>query len=456
MMPQNNTTDNSARPNYNAKIAIIGGGSLHCVGFMQNLIQHPDALRGCQITLMDIDEERLNLTYTITKKLFERYGVEIQIEQTTSQEEAIEDANFILITFRTGGLQARVLDEKIPPRYNLVGQDTIGAGGFFYALRTAPVIAGIAAEIEKLAPRAFLLNYTSPSNIVTEAIAHYSGIRVIGMEDHPYPETERILKYTSAPPHRPRRIHPRKVGLSHGNWTTAIWRDGENILPEAIQRYEEFLRDNPIMTEENHPFILLANLALQYKAIPSYYMHYYYYSDIVLEYQHKRALTPTEKLIARIPRLIEAYKQEASKDHPDISQLSGVGGDLGLSNFTLSVIHAILDDTGEELVLNVPNNGSINFLADDRVVELPCRVDARGATPLTQKDGGLSIDQRGLIAALAEYEGATARIALWGNRKDAIKALASNPLVWSYSKAEKVYDELAAAHKQYLPERLLK
>ncbi|GLV60174.1 6-phospho-beta-glucosidase [Dictyobacter sp. S3.2.2.5] len=455
MIAQNYLEDNADPPNHHAKIAIIGGGSLHCSGFIQNLIQHPNTLRGCQITLMDIDEERLNLTYTLASKLLQQANTGIQIEKTTSQEEAIEDASFVLITFRTGGMRARVIDEKLPLRHNLIGQDTVGAGGFFYALRTAPVIAGIAAEIEKLAPKAFLLNYTSPSNIVTEAISHASGIRVIGMEDHPYPETDLILQRAGIGAESKKRIHPRKIGLSHGNWTTAIWRDGENILPGAIKWYEDFVQNNPTINEENYPTVLLARLATQYGAIPSYYMHYYYYPDIVLEYQRQRKQTPTEKLIERMPELIATYKKEASNDHPDVSQIMNFPGDLGLSSRALSVMRSILNDTGEEWVLNVPNNGSINFLADDRVVELPCRVDARGATPLTQKDGGLSLDQRGLIAALAEYEGATARVALWGTRKDAIKALAANPLVWSYSKAEKVYDDLAMAHKQYLPQRLL-
>src|ERR1019366_5277668 len=119
------------------------------------------------------------------------------------------------------------------------------------------------------------------------------------------------------------------------------------------------------------------------------------------------------------------------------------------------VLSSIINNTGEEWILNVPNKGSLDFLASDRIVELPCRVDARGAMPFTQADGGLRLDQRGLLSQLAEYEGATAQVALWGTRRDAIKALAANPLVLSYSKAEQVYDEMAAAHKQYLPERLL-
>jgi len=156
--------------------------------------------------------------------------------------------------------------------------------------------------------------------------------------------------------------------------------------------------------------------------------------------------------MAILPQFLTQYRQEAQKEFPDPPALPYIES-FGV--FALDILSSILNNTGEEWILNIPNKGSLNFLADDRVVELPCRVDARGAMPFTQGDGGIKIEQRGLISQLAEYEGATAQVALWGTRRDAIKALAANPLVLSYSKAEQVYDELAAAHRQYLPERLL-
>ena len=157
--------------------------------------------------------------------------------------------------------------------------------------------------------------------------------------------------------------------------------------------------------------------------------------------------------MAMLPEILTHYREEASKDVPQLTKLRGGGG---FGDFALDIVRSILNDTGEEWVLNVPNRGTVDFLANDRIIEAPCRVDARGATPFVQGDGGIALDQRGVICLLSEFEGATAQVALHGTRRDAIKALAANPLVMSYSKAEAVYADLAAAHAQYLPERLVK
>jgi 6-phospho-beta-glucosidase len=208
------------------------------------------------------------------------------------------------------------------------------------------------------------------------------------------------------------------------------------------------------MTQQNYVHEMLIQLPAEYEAIPSHYMHYYYFPEQVLQFLQEKPTSRAEDIMADIPAILAHYREEAQKEVPHLTKMRG--GDGGFGDFALDILLSLLNDSGEEWVLNVPNNGSINFLADDRVVELPCYVDARGATPLIQGDGGISIERRGLITLLAEYEAATARAALWGTRSDAIKALASNPLVMSYSKAEAVYNDLAAAHAQYIPERLQK
>jgi 6-phospho-beta-glucosidase len=416
---------------------------------MSSLAQQAEAFRGCHITLMDINKDRLNLIYTIGTKLLHYAAADITIEKTTNQKTALLGADVVLTTFRTGGMQARLLDEKIPLRHGLIGKETIGAGGFFNALRTVPIIANIALEMEKIAPKAFLLNYTDPSNIVTEAVAHCSGIRVIGMCDDPLHEVQHIAQQAGVDAAPDKRLYARTVGLNHGNWTTAVWRDGIDALPAIITWAEQYAQQE--MTTENYTQVMLTTLTAQYRAIPSHYMHYYYFPERVLAFLQQKPTSPAEDILATLPDVLIHYREEAQKDVPTLTKLPSNGA---FSDFALGILRSLLNDTNEEWVLNVPNNGSINFLANDRVVELPCRVDARGAMPLAQGDGGISIEQRGLLCLLAEYEGATAQAALWGTRRDAIKALAANPLVLSYSKAEAVYNDLAEAHARYLPKRL--
>jgi 6-phospho-beta-glucosidase len=455
-MTMNDTANVShIHPNrtHNAKIAIIGGGSPYCAGLIQSILHKADELRGCHITLMDINKDGLELIYTIGSKLFQHAGVALTLERTTDQEEAVDGADFVLTSFRTGGMSARQLDEKIPLRHGLIGQETVGAGGFFYALRTVPEVAGIAKEMEKVAPKAFLLNYTNPSNIVTEAIAHYSGIRAIGMCDGPVHEIPNFARRAGIEVAPQQRLTMRTVGLNHGNWTTAVWREGEDVLPQIVAWCEDYMKNKPEMTPQNYVEVMLTTLTASYGAIPSHYMHYYYFPEIVLKFLRDKPTSRAEDIMAQLPDILAHYREEAAKDVPHLTK---VRGGSGFGDFALDILSAILNDTGEEWILNVPNNGAINFITNDRVVEVPCRVDARGALPLAQGDGGIEIEQRGLLSLLAEYEGATALAALWGNRQDAIKALAANPLVMSYSKAEAVYNDLAAAQAQYLPERLLR
>jgi 6-phospho-beta-glucosidase len=438
-------TTQKSRPSHHAKIAIIGGGNLYCANFIQSIIHHPETLRGCHITLMDTDEKNLSLVYTMSQQLLHHAGIDLTLDKTTHLEDAIEDSSFVITTLQTGGLEARIHDEKIPLRHGIIGHEAIGPGGFFYALRTVPVMAGIAAKMEKIVPRAFLLNYTTPITTVTEAISHSSGIRIIGINDQPDLTVRHFAHLVGLPTDH---IHPRTVGMSHGNWTTALWHEGADILPHIITWCTEYYHSYPEITQKNYEQFLLAKLISSYKAIPSTSMLYYYFPEIMLDLQKKRATSPAEDLYKNTSRFIQDYQRGSWKNSP-------LPGDIQHGDFTLSVIHSILHDIGEELILNVTNHGAINFLADDHVVELPCHVNARGATPLTQGDGGLDMNQRGLISALAEYEGATARVALWGSRQDAIKALAANPLVMSYNKSEQIYNDLAKVHQQYLPKRFL-
>jgi len=454
-MIETNTVGASDKPHshLNARISILGVSNPYSVGLLKSLLSVSHKLHGCHIVLMDTDEDTLELVYTLGAKMFRHANAELTLERTTVREEALADTDFVLTTFRTGGLEAQRLDEKIPLRHGLIGQETIGAGGFFNALRTIPLVASLAVEMEKVVPHAFLLNYTSPCTIVTEAITHVSGIRTIGLCDGPIHELQEFAQAAgvAAPPGQ--RLSSRTIGLNQTNWTTALWRDGSDVLPQIVAWCADFIEARPEIDISNYAQVMLRTLTAHYGAIPSHHMHYYYFPDTVREFLQHKPTSHAEDIMALLPQLLAQYRVEAQKDVPDPASLPG---NESFSAFAVDVLSSILNNTGEEWILNIPNKGSLNFLADDRVIEIPCRVDARGAMPFTQGDGGIHIEQRGLLCQLAEYEGATAQAALWGTRRDAIKALAANPLVLSYSKAEQVYDELAAAHKRYLPARLLR
>lgn len=453
MIEENPTADSDVPLDHHAaRIAILGAGNPYCIDLIKSLLRMGNKLRDCHIVLMDTDEENLELIYTLGTKLFQHAEVALTLERTTSREEALADTDFVLTTFHTGGIDAQRLDEKISLRHGLIGQKMIGAGGFFSALRTIPLIASVAVEMEKVIPHAFLLNYTSPCNIITEAVAHVSGIRTIGLCDSPGYEIQQIAQAAGVGADPGKRLHSRTVGLNQSNWTTAVWRNGIDVLPQIISWCENFITSQPEMNISSYIQVMIRTLTAHYGAIPSHYMHYYYFPDTALEFLQRKPTSHAEDIIAILPGLLSRYREEAQKAVPDLNAISG---SEGFGAFALDIVSSILNNTGEEWILNVPNNGSLNFLSDDRIVELPCHVDARGAIPFTQGDGGIKIEQRGLISQLAEYEGATAQVALWGTRRDAIKALTANPLVSSYRKAEQIYDDLAAAHKKYLPQRLL-
>lgn len=436
-----------------AKIAIIGGGSAYCAGLLRAFASQARHFRDCHLTLMDIDPQGLELIYTLGRAFFRQADAHLTLERTTLQRAALSDADVVLTSLRTGGLPARYLDEQIPLRHGLIGQETVGVGGFFSALRTIPVIVEIAREMEEVAPHAFLLNYTNPSNLVSEAVTHCSSTRILGLCDGPLHEVAHLAARAGILPATGQRFLQRTVGLNHGNWTTALWQEGRDILPQIVAWCQEWLASSPPMTAENYPFVMQATLTARYGAIPSDYLHYYYFPEQVLQYACQKPTTRAQDIMAMLPEILAHYREEAQKEVP---QLRVVRGGSGFGDFALDIVRSILNNTGEEWILNVPNRGTLDFLPTDRVIEAPCRVDARGASPLAQGDGGLAIEQRGLLCLLSEFEGATARAALSGTRLDAIKALAANPLVMSYSKAEAVYDDLAAAHAPYLPARLLK
>jgi 6-phospho-beta-glucosidase len=357
----------------------------------------------------------------------------------------LRDADAVLTSFRPGGFEARVLDERIPLRHGVIGQETQGPGGFFMALRSIAVMRGIVADIERLAPEAFLINYTNPVNIVSEAVTHHTSIPTISLCEGPLQFPIGIVRAAGLDPGC---LDAVLVGLNHTGWTVRHRYDGGDVMP-LIEAAAERRRRRP--TDDPRADRML-HLAATMGALPSAYLHDYYFREEALAAALAAPTTRAEDIVAEVDDYWRHYEEQAAAAEPALDPARSRGGILELE-LAIDVIDAIFNDTGATWPVNVPNHGSLPGFPDDLVVEVPAVVDASGAHPIEQP--GLPQRVRGLIEQLGEYQALTAQAAWSGGRREAVSALASHPLVVSLSLAERLYDEMAAAHRAHLPARLL-
>jgi len=289
-----------------------------------------------------------------------------------------------------------------------------------------------------------LLNYTNPVNIVAEAITHHSAIPTISLCEGPYYFPRDVARAVGLDP---KRLDSTMIGLNHGCWSVRHLYDGQDFMPVLRQAYERRVEDGA-----DPEALRMVELALAMDSIPADYFQYYYYEQEVLAALQAKPTTRAEDIMARVPDYWAHYRQQAESDAPTLDPTLSRGGLLELE-LAIDVLDAIVNDRREVWPVNVPNRGAIADLPDDMVVEVPGFVDRSGVTPLAQ--GHLPRQVSGLVKHLGEYQALTAEAAWHGTRHQAVQALASNPLVHSFHTAETLYDEMSAALRQYLPDRLL-
>src|SRR2546421_560164 len=341
------------------KLAYIGGGSTRAAGTMASFVHQGENFDGSEVVLIDLDEERLGIVKTIAQKMANARGLDIQFTTTTNRREGLQDCDAVLTSFRSGGFEARYLDESIPLKHGVIGQETQGPGGFFMALRSIHVTRGIVEDMEEACPNARLFNYTNPINIVSEAVTHHTYIPTVSFCEGPIMTNREYVELIGLDPDK---LDAVSIGLNHGSWAIRHLYDGQDFLPLLRNGYERIPR-----TPEMRLELRLVELALEMDSLPSHYFLYYYFKDEMLAELQAKPTTRAQDIMAKVPDYWAHYRQQAASEVPELN---------------------------------------------------PAR---------------------------------------WrGNRRDAIRALASHPLVFSLHKAEAIYDELAAAHRQYLPERLLR
>lgn len=427
------------------KLAYIGGGSTRAPGTMASLIDQGANFQGSEVVLIDLDQERLDLVRTLSEKTARNRGIDLTVTATTDRRAGLEGCDAVLSSFRPGGFEARFLDESIPLKHGVIGQETQGPGGFFMALRSIQVIRGVVEDMEAICPAAWLFNYTNPINIVSEAVTHHSEIRTVSLCEGPIIFPRQVAVDADLDPDR---VDAVMIGLNHGSWTVRHLYDGEDMIPLIREAWER-KRNDPAADPKR---LRLLWLAAAMGTLPAAYFQYYYFRDEILAELRAKPTTRAEDILSSVPDYWTHYREQAASDSPELSPDRSRGGIHELE-LAIDVMDALFNDRGEVWPVNVTNGGAIADFPDDRVVEVPGYVDRHGIRPLTQ--GGLPPQVAGLVRMLGEYQALTAEAAWCGGRREAVQALASNPLVMSLAKAEAIYDEMAAAHRVYLPERLL-
>lgn len=429
------------------KIAVIGGGSSYSPELIDGFLRRAAELPVGELWLADIasGQEKLTVIGNLARRMAARAGHTMEIFTTLERRDALAGADFVVSQLRVGGLAARVNDERFPLKYGVLGQETVGPGGFANALRTVPVVLDIAADIAKLCPQAWLINFTNPSGLVTEALLRHSSVKTIGLCNVPINMVMMAAKLLAADP---ADVAIEFAGLNHLVWGRRITLKGRDVTNLILDK----LADGAALTMNNIPDLkwdteFLKSLGL----VPCPYHRYYYMTDRILAEEQAAAApggpgTRAEQVKAVEEKLFARYRDEALAEKPP--ELAKRGGAY-YSEAAVSLISAIHNDKGEIHTVNTANSGAIAGLEADDVVEVNCRVGRDGPAPLPV--GELPASALALVEQVKRYERLAIEAAMKGDRSIALAALMANPLVPSPAVAERLLDDLLALNRDYLP-----
>jgi 6-phospho-beta-glucosidase len=391
------------------RVAVVGAGSTYTPELVSGLGSFDVPLD--ELALMDVDDERLDVVGGLATRMLERTAWRGDLSLTTDLDRAVEGADFVLVQIRVGGQAARLRDETIPLACGCIGQETTGAGGFAKAMRTVPVMLQIADRVRELAgERAWIVDFTNPVGIVTRALLD-AGHRAVGLCNVAIGFQRGLADLLGV---APQRVVVDQVGLNHLTWVRRVFLDDRDVLPELLEAHADALAEHTGMQRS-----VLDDLGV----LPSYYLHYFYDHDRVLEELHDA--TPRATAVAEIERqLLELYRDPALTTKPAL--LEQRGGAF-YSEAAVGLVASLLRDDGVVHEVDVRNNGVLAGLAIDDVVEVPARVRGGVIEPLPQQP--LAPELLGLTQHVAAYERLAAEAAVTRDPLIARKALLAHPLI---------------------------
>ena len=428
------------------KIVTIGGGSSYTPELVEGFIKRHKELPVKELWLVDIEEgkHKLEIVGNLARRMVKKAEVDMEVNLTLDRREALKDADFVTTQLRVGLLDARIKDERIPLSHGVIGQETNGAGELFKALRTVPVVLDIIKDIEELCPNAWLVNFTNPTGVISEAVFKYTNFRrYIGLCNVPIGVKNGMADILEV---EKDRVEMDFAGLNHMVYTLNVRLDGKDITKEAI---EKFVTSS--LTMQNIKDIPLnADFVRALGVIPCPYHKYYYKHKEMLEEElegFKDGKTRGETVKALEDDLFELYKDENLAVKPP--QLEKRGGAY-YSDAACNLINSIYNDKKDIQVVNTLNNGAIRDFREDSAAEMSCVITKEGPKPLSV--GYLPVAVSGLVTEIKAFEILAAKAAVEGDYNAALQALCINPLIPSDDLAKTILDEMMEAHKEYLPQ----
>ena len=428
------------------KVTVIGGGSSYTPELIKGLLDRVEQFPLDELWLVDISQERLDVVGGFARRMVAARGMPFQVQLTTDRRPGIEGASYVLTQLRVGGMAARREDEYLGKRWGLVGQETTGVGGMAKALRTIPVILGIAEDVQALAPGALLVNFTNPAGLITEALArHAPEVPAVGVCNVPITAKMMMLQELAdalGEPIDPARAQLQTLGLNHLSWHRGFRVDGEEYWPRILHSYIEKMRRQE---EPEWPPELLENLGM----IPNYYLQYYYFTERKIAEQERWAeMGSRAEQVMAIERTLLAEYAEPDRVEPP-GDLMKRGG-AWYSTLATQLLSAHYNDLDEVHVVNVPHRGAVPGWPEDWVLEMPCRVGRSGIQPIPAPP--LPLAEFGLLAHVKSYELLTVQAGVHGDREAAYRALLAHPLGPSADKIEAVLEDMLETNRAYLPQ----
>ncbi len=446
------------------KIAVIGGAGVRTVIFVNGLLDRYKGLNIDKVVLFDIDQQKLQIIGKLCKHVVKRRNEDLVIEVASDAVEAITEADYIVTTLRVGGDHSRVIDETIALETGVIGQETTGVGGFSMAVRTIPVLVEYCELIKKHAPNAWVFNFSNPSGLVTQALRSKGYDKIIGICDAPSSTKFRMAKALDV---REKDLYVEFFGLNHLSWIKSVKKYGEEIL-------DKLLRDDEFLKSIQEFSMFDPELLRQIKFLPNEYLYYYYHREKALENILKSGATRGKTIESINIQMMEELKHMNIDKQPEealqtflyymevrersyMSIETGsdkqaeiergnlqVPDGIGYAGVMLDCIEGLQSEEGRYLVLSVQNQGCIEGLEREDVIEVTCKVSKEGIKPVPI--GSVPEYCNVLIHAIKLYEKLTVEAIFTQSKDKAIQALTLHPLINSYSLAKVLVEKYSQAY----------